>query len=111
MLKVTLGDNTFSVDYVSALALREIGQPMAILKKLDGKEAPEDFGKDLDVLVRWFCVLFRSQFTPDAVYENYPADRLLPDLALAVMAVQQQISSALSAFPTKADGTKATGSP
>jgi hypothetical protein len=80
---------------------------MAILKKLDrpAQEELQDFGRDLDVLVKWFCLLFGNQFTPDDVYNHYPADRLMNDLALAVLAVRQQISAALTAFPTKAGGT------
>lgn len=107
MLQVTLGEKIYNVEYVTALALREIKEPMAILKKLDRPASEEmgDFGRDLDTLVKWFCLLFGNQFTPDDVYNHYPADRLLPDLTLAVMAVQQRVSAALSAFPTKAGGT------
>ena len=107
MLQVTLGEKIYHVDYVTALALRDIREPLAILKKLDRPADQElgDFGKDLDPLVKWFCLLFGNQFSVDDVYTHYPADRLLPDLTLAVMAVQQRVSAALSAFPTKAGGT------
>ena len=113
MLQVTLGENTYKVEYVTALALREIKEPMAILKKLDRPAEDElgDFGRDLDILVTWFCLLFGNQFTLDDVYAQYPADRLLPDLTLAVMAVQQRVSAALSAFPTKAGGTTTEAHP
>ena len=106
MLQVTLGEKTYKVEYVTALALREIREPMAILKKLDGnaENGLPDFGRDLDTLVKWFCLLFGNQFTPDEVYTWYPADRLMPDLTLAVLAVQQRMSAALSSFPTKAGG-------
>ena len=40
------------------------------------------------------------QFTPDEVYDNYPADRLMHDIALALMATQTQTRSALDTFPT-----------
>ena len=44
----------------------------------------------LDSMVKWFCILFNNQFTPDEVYDNAPADRLMHDIALALMATQPQ---------------------
>ena len=54
----------------------------------------------LDTMVKWFCVLFNNQFTPDEVYDNYPADRLMHDIALALMTVQTQTTEVLDSFPT-----------
>ena len=54
----------------------------------------------LDTMVKWFCILFGNQFTPDEVYDNYPADRLMHDIALALMAVQTQTTEVLDTFPT-----------
>ena len=34
------------------------------------------------------------------VYDNYPADRLMHDIALALMAVQTQTTEVLDSFPT-----------
>ncbi|MEG2357108.1 MAG: hypothetical protein RSC40_09135 [Clostridia bacterium] len=56
----------------------------------------------LDVMVKWFCILFGNQFTPDEMYDHYPADRLMHDIALALMAVQTQTTEVLDGFPTKA---------
>ena len=56
----------------------------------------------MDVMIRWFCILFQNQFTPDDVLDNYPVDRLMHDIALALMAVQTQTTDVLSDFPTKA---------
>ena len=102
MLSVTLGENVYTIDYVTALALREIGRPMEIIKKAEKGEEIATFEKDLDTLVNWFCVLFRNQFKPAEVYEKYPADRLITDITLAALAVNNRVSSVLSAFPTKA---------
>lgn len=55
----------------------------------------------LDVMVKWFCILFGNQFTPDEMYDHYPADRLMHDIALALMAVQTQTTEVLDGFPTK----------
>ena len=52
----------------------------------------------LDTMVKWFCILFNNQFTPDEVYDNYPADRLMHDIALALMATQT--TEVLDTFPT-----------
>ncbi|MBR2601153.1 MAG: hypothetical protein IKE08_00520, partial [Clostridia bacterium] len=54
----------------------------------------------LDTMVKWFCILFGNQFTPDEVYDHYPADRLMHDIALALMAVQTQTTEVLDSFPT-----------
>ena len=54
----------------------------------------------LDTMVKWFCILFNNQFTPDEVYDNYPADRLMHDIALALMATQTQTTEVLDTFPT-----------
>ena len=45
-------------------------------------------------------ILFNNQFTPDEVYDNYPADRLMHDIALALMATQTQTTEVLDTFPT-----------
>ena len=54
------------------------------------------------MLIRWFCLLFNNQFTPDELLDSYPVDRLMHDIALTLMAVQTQTTSILSEFPTKA---------
>ena len=56
----------------------------------------------MDVMIRWFCILFGNQFTPDDVLDSYPVDRLMHDIALALMAVQTQTTEILDEFPTKA---------
>ena len=37
----------------------------------------------------------------DELYDGYPADRLMHDIALALMAVQTQTTEVLDSFPTK----------
>ena len=44
-------------------------------------------------------MLFRS---PDDVLDNYPVDRLMHDIVIALFAVQAQTTDVLSAFPTTA---------
>ena len=46
------------------------------------------------------AILFNNHFTPDEVYDKYPADRLMHDIALALMAVQTQTTEVLDTFPT-----------
>ena len=52
----------------------------------------------MDEMIRWFCILFGNQFTPDDVLDYYPVDRLMHDIALALMAVQTQTTSILDEF-------------
>ena len=35
----------------------------------------------MDVMIRWFCLLFGNQFSPDDVLDGYPMDRLMHDIA------------------------------
>ena len=71
-----------------------------------GEEIPQDeqisVTDAMDVMIRWFCLLFGNQFSPDDVLDGYPVDRLMHDIALALMAVQTQTTEILSQFPTKA---------
>lgn len=112
MITCTLGKENYSVDFISGRALREMeptsmmyGRLVRISKDaVEGKNVSEEqitVADALDTMVKWFCILFGNQFTPDEVYDNYPADRLMHDIALALMAVQTQTTEVLDTFPTK----------
>ena len=111
MITCTLGDKKYTVDYVSGRALREMEPASTMYGRLVRLSRDAVEGKDvsgekltvadaLDTMVKWFCVLFNNQFTPDDIYDHYPADRLTHDIALALMAVQTQTTEVLDAFPT-----------
>lgn len=114
MITCTLGEKKYSVDFISGRALREMEPAMKMYGKivsisnaaLKGEPVLKDgqisISDALDVMVRWFCILFGNQFTPDDVLDGYPADRLMHDIALALMAVQTQTTEILNEFPTKA---------
>ena len=114
MISCTLNEKKYTVDFVSGRALREMepaaqmyGRIVAISNAALKGEVPEaaknlSIGEALDVMIRWFCLLFGNQFSPDDVLDGYPVDRLMHDIALALMAVQTQTTEILSQFPTKA---------
>ena len=114
MITCTLGDKKYAVDCVSGRALREIEPAMKMYTRIStiseaavkGEviENPDNLTipDALDVMVRWFCLLFGNQFTPDDVLDNYPVDRLMHDLVIALFAVQAQTTDVLSSFPTTA---------
>ena len=114
MISCTLNGKKYTVDFVSGRALREMepaaqmyGRIVAISNAALKGEVPEDaknlsIGEALDVMIRWFCLLFGDQFTPDDVLDYYPVDRMMHDIALALMAVQTQTTEILDEFPTKA---------
>ena len=114
MISCTLNGKKYTVDFVSGRALREMepaaqmyGRIVAISNAALKGEVPEDaknlsIGEALDVMIRWFCLLFGNQFSSDDVLDGYPVDRLMHDIALALMAVQTQTTEILSQFPTKA---------
>ena len=120
MISCTLNEKKYTVDFVSGRALREMepaaqmyGRIVAISNAALKGEVPEDaknlsIGEALDVMIRWFCLLFGNQFTPDDVLDYYPVDRMMHDIALALMAVQTQTTEILDEFPTKAARTEAT---
>ena len=117
MITCTLGDRKYTVDFISGRALREMepaakmySRIVAISNAALKGEPPADAGElsipdAMDVMIRWFCVLFGNQFTPDDVLDHYPVDRLMHDIALALMAVQTQTTNILGDFPTKAAET------
>lgn len=118
MISCTLNGKKYTVDFVSSRALREMepaaqmyGRIVAISNAALKGEVPEDaknlsIGEALDVMIRWFCLLFGNQFTPDDVLDYYPVDRMMHDIALALMAVQTQTTEILDEFPTKAAKTE-----
>ena len=118
MISCTLNGKKYTVDFVSGRALREMepaaqmyGRIVAISNAALKGEVLEDaknlsIGEALDVMIRWFCLLFGNQFTPDDVLDYYPVDRMMHDIALALMAVQTQTTEILDEFPTKAAKTE-----
>ena len=118
MITCTLGKQKYTVDYVSGRALREMepaakmyARIVALSNAALKGEMPADadnlsIADAMDVMIRWFCILFGNQFTPDDVLDSYPVDRLMHDIALALMAVQTQTTSILNDFPTKAAQTE-----
>ena len=119
MITCTLNGRKYSVDFITGRALREMEPAAKMYSRIVALsnaalkgELPEDakelsIGEAMDELIRWFCVLFGNQFTPDDVLDYYPVDRLMHDIALALMAVQTQTTGILDEFPTKA--AQATG--
>ena len=112
MVTCILGDKKYSVDFISGRALREMepaskmyGRLVALSKAaVEGQDVSTEqltIPEALDTMVKWFCILFGNQFSPDDVYDHYPADRLMHDIALAIMAVQTQTTEVLDSFPTK----------
>ena len=114
MITCTLKDKKYAVDFISGRALREIEPAAKMYAKIvalsnaavKGEAIPQNqqvsVTDAMDVMIRWFCLLFGNQFSPDDVLDGYPVDRLMHDIALALMAVQTQTTEILSEFPTKA---------
>ena len=114
MITCALGEKKYSVDFISGRALREMEPAAKMYGKIialsnaavKGETITEEqqvsVSDAMDEMIRWFCILFGNQFTPDEVLDGYPVDRLMHDIALALMAVQAQTTEILSDFPTKA---------
>ena len=118
VITCTLSDKKYTVDFISGRALREMEPAAKMYSRIvalsevavKGETIPEDeqisIPEAMDVMIRWFCLLFGNQFTPDEVLDGYPVDRLMHDIALAIMAVQTQTTQILDEFPTKAVQTE-----
>lgn len=118
MITCTLGMQKYTVDFISGRALREMEPAAKMYSRIvtisnaavKGDPIPEgeqvEIAEAMDTMIRWFCILFGNQFTPDDVLDGYPVDRLMHDIALALMAVQTQTTEILSEFPTKAAETR-----
>ncbi len=114
MITCTLGEKKYAVDFISGRALREIEPAMKMYAKISQVseaavkgETVEDgdsisIPDAMDVMIQWFCLLFGNQFTPDDVLDNYPVDRLMHDIVIALFAVQAQTTDVLARFPTTA---------
>jgi len=117
MITCTLSGKRYHVDFVSGRALREMepaakmyGRIVAISNAALRGETSEEaqnlsIAEAMDEMIKWFCILFGNQFTPDEVLDYYPVDRLMHDIAFALMAVQTQTTHILNEFPTKAAQT------
>lgn len=118
MISCTLNGKKYAVDFISGRALREMEPAAKMYSRIvaisnaavKGEEIPEEnkltITEAMDEMIRWFCILFGNQFTPDEVLDGYPVDRLMHDIALALMAVQTQTTEILDEFPTKAVKTE-----
>ena len=118
MITCTLNNKKYTVDFITGRALREMEPAARVYGKivalsqaaLKGETIQTDdqisIPEAMDVMIRWFCLLFGNQFSPDDVLDGYPVDRLMHDIALALMAVQTQTTEILSQFPTKAAKTE-----
>ena len=114
MVTCTLNGKEYRIDFVTGRALREIEPAAKMYSRVVALSNAAINGGDLsdadqltvaealDVMIHWFCLLFQNQFTPDELLDGYPADRLMHDIAFALMAVQTQTTSVLESFPTKA---------
>ena len=106
MITCKLGDKAYHIDFISGRALRELEPAAKMYAKIvnisnaavKGEDIPEadtlTIPEAMDVMTKWFCLVFGNQFTPDELLDHYPVDRL--------MAVQSQTTSILYEFPTKA---------
>ena len=123
MITCTLKDKKYAVDFISGRALREM-EPAAKMyaqivalsnAAVKGEEIPQEeqisVTDAMDVMIRWFCLLFGDQFTVDDVLDHYPVDRLMHDVALALLAVQTQTTGILNDFPTTPAATQAEKNP
>ena len=123
MITCTLSGKRYHVDFVSGRALREMepaakmyGRIVAISNAALRGETSEEaqslsIAEAMDEMIKWFCILFGNQFTPDDVLDYYPVDRLMHDIAFALMAVQTQTTHILNECPKHAAQTSPEEAP
>lgn len=109
MFNITLNGKKKEVPFVTALALRELKEPLRLLneaekKRLDDDESSREYAmsaEEMDKVVSWFCLFLQNAFTPDEIYAHYPADLLLRDIHFAALTVQRHVTEALKDFPLR----------
>lgn len=113
MFTVTLGDKTYKVEKVTVRALAGLDEAWDMYRRLiqavGGEQIEGDattFKQAIDALVRWFVLFCGDQFTADEVYDHYPADRIVADVALAMQAVVGRVTEELKHFPMSAGPEK-----
>lgn len=110
MITCKLNGKEYYIDHVSGRALREIDPAAKMYAKLtelgdkamkgeDVQDGGVTTAQALDVLVKWFCLVFNNQFTPDEVYDYYPVDNLTHDIVTVLVAVQNEMTEVLHEFP------------
>lgn len=116
MFTVTLGDKTYTVEKVTVRALAGLDEAWDMYRRLiqavGGESIEGDattFKEAIDALVNWFVLFCGGQFTAADVYDHYPADRIVADVALAMQAVVGRVTEELKHFPMSAgpEGTEA----
>lgn len=85
MITCTLGEKKYTVDYITGRALREMEPAAKMYAKIvavanaaaKGETVPEEqqftIPEAMDVMIRWFCLLFGDQFTVDDVLTTIPS--------------------------------------
>ena len=84
MITCSLGEKKYTVDYITGRALREMEPAAKMYAKIvavanaaaKGETVPEEqqftIPEAMDVMIRWFCLLFGDQFTVDDVLGPLP---------------------------------------
>lgn len=105
MINITLGDKKYTVPTITGRVMREISEMDELYERARNNEAigPED----MDTAVEWLCLVFKHQFSPDEVYDNYPADRFWTDIFTIYLAVKNSVTNKLADFPTHPEATEA----
>ena len=109
MISCSLNGKKYTMDFVTGRALREIDEAANMYLRLARITEDATTGKDvssetltvreaMDTMVKWFCLLFNNQFTPDDMYDYYPADRIMHDISTAIMAVQTASLACIRCF-------------
>ena len=104
MIGIKLSDKKYTVPMITGRAMRQIGDMDDLYKKASENEPipPED----MDIAASWLCLLFRDQFTPDDVYDEYPNDRFWVDIFTIYLSVKNSVTDKLSEFPTLPEAEK-----
>lgn len=107
MYSIKLGDKEYRTEIIPTRALLEIDEARELYLKMagmaeDDPDAPTTFKAAVEAMVKWFVVFFGNQFTADDIYDHYPGDRIVGDVARAMSAALGDVNRELQAFPTGA---------
>lgn len=107
MHKVTIGQSTYTVPFFKGRAQRDSGEVGRIYKKISEGDEDTLLGADeYDALAEWFCGAFNHQFTPDELFDGYPADDFIKDVFALYLAMMNLNTKVLTVFPIPVETQK-----
>jgi hypothetical protein len=92
-MQITLNDKTYVMTVVKS---RMVRKSMEISEKFNFDKLK---AKDLDVIATFICELYGNKFNIDDIYDNLPANELMPFIVNSIQSITGTMNEKLDQFP------------